>query len=704
MQNRVWLLDGEKSHTGPDRQDVTNTFTSPGFIKNIREHGIELVSFGDLIKEFNEKDIKRLIKLKIKMKTNFFTLTSVWLLNVLFSSCIKSPLENITIARADIEKAGSSIPASDIGEPVGSVKLYPARWIEADGTNPAYAVVEGSIMPVDPEGWPINFRVLLPSTWSKRAMQRGGGGMNGTITVNQGYDPLLSKGFVLYGSDSGHQSAMMGGRPPQGTPQGSVPQGATQGTDPQGIPQGVAPQGGAQGTATQGRLQGGMPQALPPQGFVFQQAKPLATGPTTGDEWALNEEAIKNLGYMQMKKTHDAVMVIIKRIYGVEPDYNYYVGTSQGGREALTVAQRYPRDYDGIISNVPIVNFSSLMLGPELIRIQEKPLDNWVTPAKVKTITAEILRQCDGLDGLSDGIISNYIEAREIFNVNDGVGPEDPWAALRGPNGTDPDPDDSTASAKLSDGQIRTLELSYSTYNFATPLANGVTSFGMWLPCIEPDGSGLITGERFRGQEGAGEDARMHTHLGILGVTGFLMKDLSANPLDYVEGGQWNSRREVISEWLDSTDPDLKAFYRRGGKIIITIGTADNLASDGAQLDYYQSLINEMGQSTIDKFARLFVVQQGSHSLSTRNYSVNGEGEPMEIKYYPPPDANDRIEQLIAWVEKGRAPAKTLAIGTNGNISEELTGEGYLMCSYPNYAKYVGGPADQVSSYVSTSP
>ena len=108
-------------------------------------------------------------------------------------------------------------------------------------------------------------------------------------------------------------------------------------------------------------------------------------------DWALSEEAIRNLGYMQMKKTHDAAMLLIERAYGVLPQFNYYFGTSQGGREALTVAQRYPADYDGIITNVPIVNFSSLMLAPELIRIQEKPLANWVTPAKINAIRGEFI-------------------------------------------------------------------------------------------------------------------------------------------------------------------------------------------------------------------------------------------------------------------------------------------------------------------------
>jgi Tannase and feruloyl esterase len=280
---------------------------------------------------------------------------------------------NVIISKANIERAGLSIPASAIGEPVSSVKLYAPLWKEATDATPAYGVVEGSIFSVDPNGWPINFRVLLPASWSHRAMQSGGGGMNGMIMLREDRNPMLNKGFAVYGSDAGHQAT---------------------GTD-----------------------------------FGGRQSKLLATGPTSGDEWALNEEAVRNLGYMQMKKTHDAAIVIIERVYGKRPDYNYYIGGSQAGREGLVVAQRYPADYDGIISDVPIVNFSTLMLAPALIRIQEKPIANWVTPSKVKAIRAEFLRQCDTLDGLADGIINNYLASRAIFDVTDGIGPADPWAA-----------------------------------------------------------------------------------------------------------------------------------------------------------------------------------------------------------------------------------------------------------------------------------
>jgi feruloyl esterase len=412
---------------------------------------------------------------------------------------------------------------------------------------------------------------------------------------------------------------------------------------------------------------------------------PIA-GPT---DWTLNDEAIKNLGYMQMKKTHDAAMVLIERMYGSRPAFNYFIGTSQGGREALTVAQRYPQDYNGIAANVPIVNFSSLMLAPEWIRIQEKPLTNWITPAKVNAIRGEFIRQCDKLDGLADGIMNNYMACRAIFDVSQGAPNRNPWAAKRCPDNIDPNPVDTSANACLTDGQIGTLKFVYSPYRFATPLANGVTTFGMWVPTTDPSGSGLILPTRFRGQEGAAADAMMHSHLGVLGVTGFLMKNTSANPLDYVEGGLLNSRRVQISEWLDGTNPDLSAFSARGGKMIVAIGTDDTLASPGSQMNYYQALLDKMGRASVDSFARLFVIPQVGHGLRGNNYSTDGDGKSIPAAAIP--STWDRVSLLVNWVEKGVAPGKS-EIVTAGEKSLPL-------CSYPTYPKYVSGPTNAASSY-----
>jgi len=108
-----------------------------------------------------------------------------------------------------------------------------------------------------------------------------------------------------------------------------------------------------------------------------------------------------------------------------------------------------------------------------------------------------------------------------------------------------------------------------------------------------------------------------------------------------------------------------------------------------------------MGRTTIDKFARLYVVPQAGHGLSGRSYKLNGEGKPVEVKNIPSPSGSDNMDLIMAWVEKNQAPAKTLVVDPKGKIGEKQEGAGYLLCSYPNYFKYVVGPTDQVSSYVS---
>jgi len=541
--------------------------------------------------------------------------------------------KSLTAADCTAEKIGASIPVTRIGEPVSGVTLAAPTWVEETPSVAAHCRVDGAIAPVDTSGKakPINFSVVLPASWSGRAAQIGGGGMNGIVPNLTGTGPgaggpsLLGRGMATYGSDSGHQAAF--GR-----------------------------RGGAPGAS---------------------------------DDWALSDEAIANLGYMQMKKTHDGAMVLIERVYGERPRFNYYLGSSQGGREALTVAQRYPADYDGVAANVPILSFSTLMLAPELIRIHEKPQANWVTPAKVNAIRGEFMRQCDGLDGLADGVINNYQSCRAVFDVSQGARNRHPWTAKRCPNNVDPDPADTSANACLTDGQISTLEFTYQRYRFATPLASGARSFGMWVPNTDPSGSGLILNARFRGQEGAPDTAPMHAHLGVAGVTGFLMKDLSANPLDYAEGGALNRRREELSRILDATNPDLSAFQKRGSKMIVTIGTNDTLASPGAQLDYFQSVLDTMGRTTVDRFARFFVMPQTGHGLSGTSYGTGGDGKPVASA--PIPNRYDQWGLLFDWVEKGVAPGMSVVVSA---------GERSLpLCSYPTYPRYVSGAANAATSY-----
>jgi len=170
-----------------------------------------------------------------------------------------APAAPVMISEADCTatKLTATIAVSQIGEPVSGVTLAAPAWVAAAGNAPAHCRVDGSLLPVDksPSARPINFRVLLPASWNRRAVQLGGGGINGVIPNLTGGDgpgsmPLIARGIATCGSDSGHQIAF--GR--RGEP-----------------------------------------------------------GPAGQDDWALNDEAIKNFGYMQMKKTHDAAVILMER-------------------------------------------------------------------------------------------------------------------------------------------------------------------------------------------------------------------------------------------------------------------------------------------------------------------------------------------------------------------------------------------------------
>ncbi len=200
---------------------------------------------------------------------------------------------------------------------------------------PEYCRVTGRIAPVDPAAPPINFHVNLPTSWNRKLAQLGGSGNNGVIpvalTTGMHWGPesippnapyALSRGFVVYGSDSGHQA------------------------------------GGGRGAA-----------AAPPPA-----------------DWTTNDEAFTNFAYAQMKKTHDVAVALVARFYGESIRHSYYLGSSQGGREALIVAQRFPQDYDGVFAQVPANTYVHLSIGEPLARAKAQAGDGWIPPAKVAVI------------------------------------------------------------------------------------------------------------------------------------------------------------------------------------------------------------------------------------------------------------------------------------------------------------------------------
>ena len=202
--------------------------------------------------------------------------------------------------------------------------------------SPAYCKVLAHIEPNDPNAPPIRFELNLPVEWNGRALQYGGGGINGVVITGLGLPPAmpfdsaspLARGFATYGTDSGHESKP--GEPPQ----------------------------------------------------IF----------------ALNDEAFLNFAHVAYKKVHDAAVTLIERAYGREADRTYFMGSSEGGREALTMVQRYPKDFDGIFARVPVINWTGLQHAGARSGLVTMG-DGWIRPGQVKLVHDAVLSACGAVDG-----------------------------------------------------------------------------------------------------------------------------------------------------------------------------------------------------------------------------------------------------------------------------------------------------------------
>src|SRR3954454_1695556 len=239
--------------------------------------------------------------------------------------------------------ASLRIPASEIGLPNGGATITSAQiaTVPADPSNPAttrdYCKVLGAVAPVDPNAPPVNFEVNLPADWNGKAVQYGGGGLNGVLIT--GLAPLrdarrdtpvpVARGFATWGTDSGHDNKQL------------------------------------------------------PEPRAF----------------ALNDEALVNMAYASYKKTRDVGVRIAAAFYDRAPAKVYYYGGSEGGREALTMAQRFPNDFDGIVSVVPVSNYTGAnLMRAKLAQLQRE--SGWINPAKVKLIHNAVNATCDKLDAL----------------------------------------------------------------------------------------------------------------------------------------------------------------------------------------------------------------------------------------------------------------------------------------------------------------
>jgi hypothetical protein len=512
--------------------------------------------------------------------------------------------------------AGRSIEPALIGLPSGPARIASAT-VERLPASPAaaertvaYCKVLGNIAPLDPTAPPISFEVNLPEQWNGKAVQYGGGGFNGVLVT--GLDPLRDARLD--------------------TP---VPV--------------------ARGYATWGTDSGHDNAKLP-------------------EAFALNAEALENYAYASYKKVRDTAIAIARAHYGMTPRRIYYYGGSEGGREGITMAQRFPADFDGIVSAVPAINFTALLVAGVRNSIALMG-DGWLTPKKVKTLHKAVLDACDTADGLVDGIVSRYATCRAAFDPK----------KLRCADGRDND-------NCLTDPQIAAVETIHSPYTFSFGLANGVTSYpgfnygGEDQPGSMSSWMTGTTAPKHPLPPSPAEQGRIW-YLGSSFVRYFIAADPNFDPRKF-RPDDFRVRIEHISALMDSTDPDLSRYAGRGGKLILKENMADHAISPFNAIEYYKRVVEKLGQASVDSFMRFYVTPGATHA-GTGVSTVDGAPLPRGI---------DLLAEIDDWVDQGIAPHALVQVAQDPKPPFAVTASRPL-CRYPQWPRYMGGRPTEAASF-----
>lgn len=390
----------------------------------------------------------------------------------------------------------------------------------------------------------------------------------------------------------------------------------------------------------------------------------------TADVWAADPYLKVDFGYRSEHVFAVVAKAVITAFYGVRPQFSYFDGCSDGGRQALMEAQRYPTDFDGILAGAAALNQTALNAFEDayLATVDYRRDGSVIVPAaKVDVVHAAAVAACAD-PGLRDGTIADPRRCRF-----------DP-ASMACPAGRD-EPGCLTAE------QVEVVRKIYAGAVAAdgTHLYTGgepVGSEPQWLGLIVPvDGHGLQSTVMYRI------------------ATGFLrwVGRWQPDPRQGIDTGLFTvanlrSALDSIGGLYDATNPDLSAFALRGGKLIQWHGWSDGYVPPVGSISYRQALIDTLGQQTVDSFHRLYMFPGMYHCRG-------GYG----------PNRVDLLTPLMQWTERDQAPAAVVATKTstdsNGSAASAaaVPAAGGTVTSsrpvypYPQRATY-GGIGDSTSA------
>ncbi len=354
----------------------------------------------------------------------------------------------------------------------------------------------------------------------------------------------------------------------------------------------------------------------------------------TDQSWGASQPARVDFAYRGVHVTALAAKALIEAFYGHRPRYSYFSGCSDGGREALMEAQRYPGDFDGIAAGAPALNFvaqNSFYHGWNALANTGPDGKAIVTVPDLAPLHAAVLAACDAIDGLKDGEINDprrctfdpaTVQCKQAYQ----------------------------AGKCLTADQVAVVR---KFYQGAHDAAGAKLVVGGPLPGSELAWAGVYVPQ----QPGAPIFSKMIA----LGTMRWLLFD---PPQPDLQLQDWRfdeatfASVEPARRLYDANNHDLRAFARRGGKLILWQGWADQHISPLNTLDYFARVGEAMTPARRDAFSRLFM-------LPAMYHCSGGEG----------PSDFALLNALMSWVERGKAPDMVIARRT-AQTMEGLPGPG----------------------------
>jgi feruloyl esterase len=414
------------------------------------------------------------------------------------------------------------------------------------------------------------------------------------------------------------------------------------------------------------------------RGYAAASTDDGTSGPPAGAPAFIgNPDVLIDYGYRSLKVTSSEAKTIITAFMNRGPRRSYFVGCSDGGREALQQAQRFPTDFDGIIVGSPTNDFvgefgssyhwdmQATLGGPQTGGIP----DAYIPASLLPVLSNKALAKCAGKDGgvSTDAFLSDprscHFDPREV--------------QCRG--GQNP-------STCLTSAQVAAAKKIY---------AGAHNSRGELLfPGYEPGGESA-TGDWqswITGNSSATPGSQ--NSLGI-GFSCALVQGTTT--CDYLHGDvtkEYDIAKRTIAPTVSAINPDLRTFRNHGGKMIQYAGWADAAIAPENGLNYYRRVQKEMGD--VSHFYRVFMVPGMAHCSGGAGVNAFGNGTVNG----PVIDADhDLVKALERWVEQGIAPDKIIATHYVNNSASQGVQFQRPLCPYPQRGTYVGGDPNLASSF-----